>query len=156
MRGASGSTGCWKPSGMFPSPTVAHGGEHRYTVWWTTIRAPVNDEVGWWKQWVGGGTICHFPVASHCFTRRAGPSSQVVYDAMEEIVASGDSPIYAAFQDTGLERTGPLVKDIAWFKEAYGMEAPAADGPGVEYAAFLKAGTLLLILIHEWSSSPRH
>ena len=39
-------------------------------------------------------------------------------------MASGGSPIYAAFQDTGLERAAPLVKDIAWFKEAYGMEAP--------------------------------
>mmetsp|Transcript_9277 Transcript_9277/g.14784 ORF Transcript_9277/g.14784 Transcript_9277/m.14784 type:complete len:301 (+) Transcript_9277:121-1023(+) len=64
--------------------------------------------------------------------------SKALYDAMEEIVAAGDSPIYAAFIDTGLERAAPLAKDIAWFAEAHGMEAPAADGPGVEYGVFLK------------------
>jgi heme oxygenase len=61
-----------------------------------------------------------------------------VYEAMEAIVASGASPIYAAFVDTGLERTEALSADIAWFERAHGMPAPPADGPGAEYAAFLR------------------
>ena len=40
--------------------------------------------------------------------------------------------------DTGLERAGPLEKDIAWFAETYDMEVPPADGAGAEYAVFLK------------------
>jgi heme oxygenase len=64
--------------------------------------------------------------------------SRAVYEAMEAIVASGASPIYAAFVDTGLERTEALSADIAWFERAHGMPAPPADGPGAEYAAFLR------------------
>ena len=64
--------------------------------------------------------------------------SKAVYEAMEDIVASGASPIYAAFVDTGLERAEPLAKDIAWFQSEHGLEAPPADGPGAEYAQFLK------------------
>jgi heme oxygenase len=40
--------------------------------------------------------------------------------------------------DTGLERTSPLAKDIEWFEKTYGLTAPVADGPGVEYGNFLK------------------
>ena len=58
--------------------------------------------------------------------------SRAVYEAMEAIVASGASPIYAAFVDTGLERTEALSADIAWFERAHGMPAPPADGPGAE------------------------
>jgi heme oxygenase len=65
--------------------------------------------------------------------------SKVMYEAMEEIVASGESPQYAAFVNTGLERTEGLTKDIAWFELTHAMKAPAADGPGLEYATFLKA-----------------
>ena len=36
--------------------------------------------------------------------------SKVMYEAMEEIVASGESPQYAAFVNTGLERTEGLTK----------------------------------------------
>lgn len=64
--------------------------------------------------------------------------SKAVYDAMEEIVAGGSSPIYAAFVDTGLERSAALAKDIAWFEASEGLTAPTADGPGAEYGAFLK------------------
>jgi heme oxygenase len=64
--------------------------------------------------------------------------SKAMYEAMEEIVASGASPQYAAFVNTGLERTSGLAKDIAWFEETHSMIAPAADGPGAEYASFLK------------------
>jgi heme oxygenase len=64
--------------------------------------------------------------------------SKVVYEAMEEIVASGASPQYEAFVNTGLERTEGLSKDIAWLEATHGLKAPVADGPGAEYAAFLK------------------
>ncbi|EEH51486.1 heme oxygenase [Micromonas pusilla CCMP1545] len=64
--------------------------------------------------------------------------SKAMYEAMEEIVASKASPIYEAFLDTGLERTSPLAKDIEWFEKTYGLTAPVADGPGVEYGNFLK------------------
>jgi heme oxygenase len=64
--------------------------------------------------------------------------SKAVYDAMEAIVASGASPMYGDFVDTGLERAEGLAKDIEWFCQTYGMEAPVADGPGAEYASFLR------------------
>jgi len=64
--------------------------------------------------------------------------SKAVYDAMEEIVASGSSPIYKDFVNTGLERSEALSRDIAWFEEAQGMTAPPADGPGKEYGDFLR------------------
>ena len=64
--------------------------------------------------------------------------SKAMYEAMEEIVASGASPQYAAFVNTGLERTEGLARDIAWFEATHAMVAPVADGPGAEYAAFLK------------------
>ena len=64
--------------------------------------------------------------------------SKAVYDAMEQIVASGASPMYGDFVDTGLERAEVLAADIEWFCETYQMTAPVADGPGAEYARFLK------------------
>merc|ERR1719424_2464547 len=64
--------------------------------------------------------------------------SKAVYDAMEQIVASGASPMYGDFVDTGLERAEVLAADIDWFCETYQMTAPVADGPGAEYAQFLK------------------
>ena len=64
--------------------------------------------------------------------------SKAMYEAMEEIVASGASPQYAAFVNTGLERTEGLARDIAWFEATPAMVAPVADGPGAEYADFLR------------------
>ena len=42
----------------------------------------------------------------------------------------------ARFQDTGLERSAALAKDIDWFDHTYGLKAPqvAEDGPGQTYA----------------------
>ena len=64
--------------------------------------------------------------------------SKAVYEAMEAIVASGASPMYGDFVDTGLERAEGLAKDIEWFCSTYDLEAPDADGPGAEYADFLR------------------
>ena len=53
--------------------------------------------------------------------------SKAVYDAMEQIVASGASPMYGDFVDTGLERAEVLAADIEWFCQTYEMTAPVAD-----------------------------
>ena len=42
------------------------------------------------------------------------------------------------FRETGLERSAPLEKDIAWFKSEYGLEAQPVGEAGTEYAAYLK------------------
>ncbi len=45
-------------------------------------------------------------------------------------------PADARFQNTGIERSAALEKDIAWFRETYGLEPPPVteDGPGAEYS----------------------
>ena len=62
------------------------------------------------------------------------------------------NPLFAdaRFQDTGLERSAALAKDIDWFKQTYGLEAPEAeeDGPGQTYAR--QGSTRLLVLIMAW------
>ena len=92
--------------------------------------------------------------------------SREVYSALEEIVSSTDRNdgaqytrhrraatrslicalanggfvrlAVAEFRNTGLERSAALEKDIAWFKEVYGLEPPKVtdDGPGRTYARF--------------------
>jgi hypothetical protein len=44
-----------------------------------------------------------------------------------------------ALQATGLERSQVLVKDLAWFKETYGLDAPELkeDGPGMTYSKYV-------------------
>ena len=85
--------------------------------------------------------------------------SRAVYEAMEAIVASGASPIYAAFVDTGLERTEALSADIAWFTWASaGSSRAPADGPGAEYAAFLRdlaESSPPEFICHFWASAHR-
>mmetsp|Transcript_42670 Transcript_42670/g.74950 ORF Transcript_42670/g.74950 Transcript_42670/m.74950 type:complete len:342 (+) Transcript_42670:77-1102(+) len=65
--------------------------------------------------------------------------SKVVYDCMEALMAEApeDSP-YHAFKDTGLERGSRLEEDIAWLAQEKGLEVPAADGAGAEYAKTLE------------------
>jgi hypothetical protein len=59
-----------------------------------------------------------------------------VYQAFEDILAQAEYPEYKLFQNTGLDRVAALDKDLAWFKQQYGVDAPAlpADSPGLEYA----------------------
>lgn len=66
--------------------------------------------------------------------------SKVVYDALEQIVQNAPVPEYALFQNTGLERAGRLVTDIDNLTAEYSLQKPeaAADGPGNNYANFLK------------------
>lgn len=62
--------------------------------------------------------------------------SKAVYDVLEGIMAKASNPVYAKFQNTGLERAAALEKDISWFK-GQGMEIPTSSGPGKEYAVAL-------------------
>lgn len=66
--------------------------------------------------------------------------SKLVYDALEQIVQQASVPEYARFQSTGLERAGPVATDIDNLAAEYSLQKPepAADGPGNNYANFLK------------------
>lgn len=61
--------------------------------------------------------------------------SRHVYSCFDRIVA--EAPVFESFRASGLERAGPLAKDIAWF-EAEGMPAPAVAAPGTNYVALLE------------------
>jgi len=63
--------------------------------------------------------------------------SQAVYQAMESAVQDTSMhPEYAAFQQTGLERSQALTQDLAWFKEKFDLDPPLLEeaGPGTQYA----------------------
>ncbi|KAK3282234.1 Heme oxygenase 1, variant 2 [Cymbomonas tetramitiformis] len=66
--------------------------------------------------------------------------SKLVYETMEEIVTNEELAIYKDFQNTGLERSAALEKDIAWFKETQGLEPKeiAPDSAAAEYSTLLK------------------
>lgn len=66
--------------------------------------------------------------------------SKVVYEAFDAIIQQAPVAYYKQLANTGLERAGPLAKDIAHMQQQWGMEVPvaAADGPGHTYAAFLR------------------
>lgn len=66
--------------------------------------------------------------------------SKVVYEAFEEILDQAAVPYYKQLTNTGLERSEPLAKDIAYMQQQWGMEAPVAaeDGPGHTYAKLLR------------------
>ncbi|DBA77758.1 hypothetical protein WJX79_002924 [Trebouxia sp. C0005] len=66
--------------------------------------------------------------------------SELVYDALEQIVQQASVPEYARFQNTGLERAGPVSTDIDNLAAEYSLQKPepAADGPGNNYANFLR------------------
>eukprot|EP00873_Tetraselmis_striata_P042604 jgi/Tetstr1/462868/TSEL_007817.t1 len=66
--------------------------------------------------------------------------SKVVYGTLESIIAEAASPEFARFQDSGLERSEALARDIAWMADTYGMEVPQPkeDGPGMEYSRLLR------------------
>lgn len=62
--------------------------------------------------------------------------SKAVYDTMEDLAITSDSPIYSKFRKTGLERAEALAKDIKWF-ESMGVETKPAAGAGLEYSKYL-------------------
>ena len=84
------------------------------------------------------------PVAQWTPTREGYLSflvqSQLVYQTLEEIMASGSHPSYAKLTDTGLERSAALEEDIAWMVQEYGLARPTpiAGSSGYDYAAYLK------------------
>lgn len=61
--------------------------------------------------------------------------SRAVYECLEQIVA--DSPMFASFGGSGLERSAALAADIAWFAEQ-GLEEPSVGEPGKTYVAMLE------------------
>lgn len=63
--------------------------------------------------------------------------SKVVYDTLESIVQNSDNPSYAKFNNTGLERSEKLAKDLEWFKEQ-GHTIPEPSSPGTKYARYLE------------------
>eukprot|EP00747_Dinoflagellata_sp_TGD_P164116 gnl/TRDRNA2_/TRDRNA2_183593_c0_seq1.p1 gnl/TRDRNA2_/TRDRNA2_183593_c0~~gnl/TRDRNA2_/TRDRNA2_183593_c0_seq1.p1 ORF type:complete len:358 (+),score=61.13 gnl/TRDRNA2_/TRDRNA2_183593_c0_seq1:55-1128(+) len=65
--------------------------------------------------------------------------SKLVYNTLEDIMAAASHPSYVAFQNTGLERSAALERDIAALSKEYGLEVPvpADDGPGRTYSAIL-------------------
>lgn len=66
--------------------------------------------------------------------------SKVLYDALEQIMADAALPEYKQFQNTGLERAGPLAADIEWMCKEHGLTPPevAEDGPGNTYAKLVR------------------
>eukprot|EP00276_Gloeochaete_wittrockiana_P008758 CAMPEP_0184652116 /NCGR_PEP_ID=MMETSP0308-20130426/9789_1 /TAXON_ID=38269 /ORGANISM="Gloeochaete witrockiana, Strain SAG 46.84" /LENGTH=293 /DNA_ID=CAMNT_0027086791 /DNA_START=78 /DNA_END=959 /DNA_ORIENTATION=- len=63
--------------------------------------------------------------------------SQLMYNTIEDIMTKASKPEYALFQNTGLERSEALAKDIEWFK-AQNVAIPEPDEPGRFYADLLK------------------
>ncbi|KAL4324894.1 hypothetical protein GQ457_11G017670 [Hibiscus cannabinus] len=63
--------------------------------------------------------------------------SKLVYDTLESIVDKPTFPIYAEFENTGLERSEKLATDLKWFEEQ-GYAIPGPSSPGVTYAECLK------------------
>ena len=61
--------------------------------------------------------------------------SRHVYATLEELVTKYDA--LAQYRNSGLERAGPLEKDIAWFKEQ-GFAEPPVGAQGTAYAALLR------------------
>ncbi|WVZ91442.1 hypothetical protein U9M48_037611 [Paspalum notatum var. saurae] len=63
--------------------------------------------------------------------------SKLVFDTLDDIVHRATVPWYAEFQNTGLERSEPLQKDLAWFSlQGYAIPEPSA--PGITYASYLE------------------
>ncbi|XP_020576956.1 heme oxygenase 1, chloroplastic-like [Phalaenopsis equestris] len=63
--------------------------------------------------------------------------SKLVYDTLDSIIAEAAHPFYAAFKNTGLERSANLAMDLAWFKEQ-GHAIPEPSTPGLTYSQLLK------------------
>ena len=62
--------------------------------------------------------------------------SQVVYEALEEIVNSWEE--LSVFRDNGLERTKPLDIDIDFMVKEYDLQRPEVGSFGTDYAAELR------------------
>lgn len=64
--------------------------------------------------------------------------SKEVYDAFEDIIATNDA--YAAFRNSGLERSAALSQDIAWFNSEYGLvpQPMNGDSPAAAYVALIR------------------
>ncbi|GAQ79033.1 Heme oxygenase [Klebsormidium nitens] len=63
--------------------------------------------------------------------------SKAVYDTMEAIVDKAPHQSYAEFRNTGLERTGPLSKDLEHFRSE-GYSIPEPTEAGLTYSKLLE------------------
>ncbi|KAG6473818.1 heme oxygenase 1, chloroplastic-like [Zingiber officinale] len=63
--------------------------------------------------------------------------SKIVYDTLEIIIRNAAYPWYAEFENTGLERSDKLAKDLEWFK-GQGHTIPDPSAPGASYAQYLE------------------
>lgn len=63
--------------------------------------------------------------------------SKLVFQTLEDIVDRAAVPWYAEFQNTGLERSEPLKKDLEWFSEQ-GNTIPEPTAAGSTYASYLE------------------
>lgn len=63
--------------------------------------------------------------------------SQYIYETLEDIVR--DKPELSVFRDTGLERVGPLEKDIVFMTSEYKLVRPPVGQAGHEYAKHLRS-----------------
>ncbi|KAJ1259796.1 hypothetical protein BS78_10G183700 [Paspalum vaginatum] len=61
--------------------------------------------------------------------------SKLIFDTLDAIVDRAAVPWYSEFQNTGLERSEPLKKDLGWFSlQGYAIPEPSA--PGITYASY--------------------
>jgi heme oxygenase len=72
--------------------------------------------------------------------------SKVVYAAFEEVCNSNDDLLL--FRNTGLERTEPLDKDVAFITQQYGIAAPQPSTAATEYASFIKTLPTATFITH--------
>ncbi|KAK6945104.1 hem oxygenase-like [Dillenia turbinata] len=63
--------------------------------------------------------------------------SKLVYDTLERIVNEAPVPFYGELENTGLERSERLGKDLEWFKQQ-GYTLPEPSSAGVEYSGYLE------------------
>ncbi|EFJ26293.1 hypothetical protein SELMODRAFT_97989 [Selaginella moellendorffii] len=63
--------------------------------------------------------------------------NKLIYEVLEALVRRASHSFYTEFQDTGLERSEALAKDLEWFQEQ-GHELPEPSLDGKSYAEFLE------------------
>lgn len=64
--------------------------------------------------------------------------SQYVYQTFESILESSTTASLQPFQNTGLERSIPLEKDITFMTKEYNLERPAVGEKGLMYGEMIK------------------
>ncbi|XP_057860893.1 heme oxygenase 1, chloroplastic isoform X2 [Cryptomeria japonica] len=63
--------------------------------------------------------------------------SKLVHDKLDAILLTSPHPSYAAFRNTGLERSEKLTKDLEWFVQQ-GSKIPEPSSSGRSYSQYLE------------------